>query len=279
MQLGSIRIGIAISSAVVALLVFAFIVLMALKYKPGKVVSKVYFEFSNYLKAGNSLINYEKINRFLVKTGARYHFGIFADPIFYMALKWILAFIGLWLASGVSLVLCIPAALFAYNIPNLLLVYLNEQDNKRMMEQIRMVYNTISTQVQAGVQIVYAVTECYSTVTGNKRLYDALLVLSGDLIMNANIEDSLARFSGQFSNRYIDGLCIIIQQATESGQSVDLLKDMAEQMRDLEAASLINRKASLDRSLTFFELGILACAVALTLYVCIMYMFSVASNF
>ena len=48
------------------------------------------------------------------------------------------------------------------------------------------------------------------------------------------MEEALERFQGQFNNRYIDSLCITVMQAMESGQAVELLTDIADQIRDME---------------------------------------------
>ena len=49
-----------------------------------------------------------------------------------------------------------------------------------------------------------------------------------------------------FDNRYIDSLCIILLQALESGQVVELLGDIGEQIKDMEQSVLEKKKNALD---------------------------------
>ena len=97
--------------------------------------------------------------------------------------------------------------------------------------------------------------------------------------MRANFEEALARFQGKFDNRYLDSLCLILLQATQSGQSVDLLSDLSEQIKDMEAALLSQKKEALDRSVTFYQLGILVAIMGVVLYACVTQMFAAANGF
>ena len=107
----------------------------------------------------------------------------------------------------------------------------------------------------------------------------ALLELAGDLVMRAELEEQLVKFQGKFDNRYIDSLCMILLQAMESGQSVDLLGDLSEQIKDMEAAVLGQKKEALDRSVTFYQLGILVAVMGLVLYACVTQMFTAVTGF
>ena len=110
-------------------------------------------------------------------------------------------------------------------------------------------------------------------------LKQALLELAGDLVMRAELEEQLVKFQGKFDNRYIDSLCMILLQAMESGQSVDLLGDLSEQIKDMEAAVLGQKKEALDRSVTFYQLGILVAVMGLVLYACVTQMFTAVTGF
>ena len=123
-----------------------------------------------------------------------------------------------------------------------------------------------------------ALAECYGSAK-EKRLKQALLELAGDIVMKADIYDSLNRFQAKFDNRYVDSLCITILQALESGQAVELLRDIGEQIKDMEKAVLERRKAALDRKIMFCQLGVLTVVLGLALYACVSYMFGSASMF
>lgn len=94
--------------------------------------------------------------------------------------------------------------------------------------------------------------------------------------MKADIYKSLESFQGKFDNRHIDALCITILQALESGQAVELLTDLAEQIKDMELTVLNRKKAALDRSITFYQLGILTAVLGIVLYACVTQMLRTA---
>ena len=87
------------------------------------------------------------------------------------------------------------------------------------------------------------------------------------------------RFQQKFDNRYVDSLCITLLQALESGQALELLSDIGEQIKDMEAGVLERKKNALDRSITFYQLGVLAVVLGLALYACVVYMFGAAAGF
>ena len=86
-------------------------------------------------------------------------------------------------------------------------------------------------------------------------------------------------FQGKFDNRQIDSLCITLIQAGESGQAVELFQDMGEQLKDLELTALRHQKSALDRSITFYQLGMLGATLGVILYACVGYMFRAAVKF
>ena len=74
-------------------------------------------------------------------------------------------------------------------------------------------------------------------------------------------------------------MCITILQACESGQAVELLGDIAEQIKDMEVLIQQKKKDQLDRSTTFYQLGVFVISMGLTLYLCISNMFSASLFF
>ena len=68
-------------------------------------------------------------------------------------------------------------------------------------------------------------------------------------------------------------------QAGESGQAVDLLKDMGEQLKDMELTVLQQQKSALDRSITFYQSGMRGAVLGIILYACVGYMFRAVVQF
>lgn len=218
---------------------------------------------------------YQKRKAWLIRMGAAFHFSKEFRVETYAMLcigAGICGFlIGMlqswWLALGLGAGLC-----FA---PRLLIRVMNMRDNEKMLSEIKLVYHALEMQIRAGVYVTDALAECYGSVQ-NRRLKQALLDLAGDITMRADITEALDSFRGKFDNRYIDALCVTILQALESGQAVELLGDIAEQVKDMESAVLGRRKNALDRSITLYQLGILAAMLGMVIYACITEMFAAA---
>lgn len=219
-----------------------------------------------------------RMERFLEKNGVVYHYGrkcglkqLCIVSLVMMAAGWVIG-----LKQGIFISLALGGV--GLMLPWLILPMLNRADNERMLSDIRLVYHTLATQIRAGVYVTDALTEIYSGVE-NIRLKEALLDLGGDIVLHADLITTLDRFQARFDNRYIDSLCITIIQAMESGQAVELLQDIAEQVKDVERTVLEKKKASLDRCITFCQLGMLSCVLAVAIYACLSYMFSASLGF
>lgn len=221
---------------------------------------------------------YERWNVWLSKNGAAYHFGEWIGPLSFLLIRLGISLTGLTAFSAVSLKYGIAAAVVLYYLPVLLTFYMNKQDNLKMLPELKHLYHSLEIQTRSGVYVTDALAEVYGSVR-EKRLKQALLDLAGDIVMRADLGEALERFEKKFDNRYIDSLCMILLQATESGQSVDLLSDLSEQIKDMEAAVMMQKKEALDRSVTFYQLGILAAIMGIVLYACVIQMFSAATNF
>ncbi|MCM1568643.1 MAG: type II secretion system F family protein [Roseburia sp.] len=222
---------------------------------------------------GKELTWYRKSERWLGKNGAAYHLGEKITPFRFLTARLLLAAAGFLTLSQLGISYGLLAMLSLYMLPSGLVVYLNAQDNKRLLQELKLLYHALEIQIRAGVYVTSALAECYGCVQ-DKRLKQALLELAGDIVMHGDLYEALERFQDKFDNRHIDSLCIIILQAMESGQAAELLSDLAEQIKDMELSALAGKKEALDRSITFYQLGILAAVMGIVLYACVSQMFS-----
>ena len=266
----------AVTAAIMFLLVFA----MGMSGIAGIRQMKNGFRLAAERIAGRSRDRpwYERWNVWLSKNGAAYHFGKWIGPLSFLLIRLGISLTGLTAFSAASPKYGVAAALGLYYLPVLLTLYMNKQDNLKMLPELKHLYHSLEIQTRSGVYVTDALAEVYGSVRG-KRLKQALLELAGDIVMRADFGEALERFEKKFDNRYIDSLCMILLQATESGQSVDLLSDLSEQIKDMEAAVMMQKKEALDRSVTFYQLGILAAIMGIVLYACVIQMFSAATNF
>lgn len=217
--------------------------------------------------------DYEKWERYLLSHGASFHFGTWINPVTYLLLCMGSSVSGFILGLGQSLWFALLGAGLGWLLPGFLLEYMDKKDNECMLSDLNLVYNALSIQIKAGVYVTDALAECYGCVR-SKRLKAGLLRLSGDIVMKSDLDMALERFQELFNSKYIDSLCVTISQAMESGQAVELLSDIAEQIKDMEMIQQNRKKQQLDRSITFYELGIFAAIICFVIYACLQNMFS-----
>lgn len=236
-------------------------------------------ELSGYLtKKGKNTSWYQKRTAVLLKNGAAFHFGKGIQPAGFLALSFLLAGIGFALGVQINLLSGILFAFAGLGAPEWMMKYLNYRDNERMLSEIKLIYNGLEMQLQAGVYVTDALAECYAGVQ-EVRLRQALLDLAGAVTVNADVYEALNEFQKRFNNRYIDAMCITLIQALESGQAVELLHDIAEQVKDMEVSVMGRRRAALDRSITFYQLGILGTVLGIVVYACVTQLFTAALTF
>lgn len=260
-----------------AIFMFILVRILAGEYQPQRKILTTYQELSGLLREkGKNSSWYQRKEKWLIQNGGNYHYGSRMTVDRFLAVRAGLAALGMVVLAPVALEYGIAASVFLDCLPVWLLVHLNNKDNEKLLPELKLVYHALEIQIRAGVYVMDALSECYGSVR-EKRLRGALLELAGDIVMKADIYDALERFQGKFDNRYVDSLCITILQALESGQAVELLGDIGEQIKDMEETVLARKKAALERSITFYQLGILIAVLGIALYACVTYMFGAAA--
>lgn len=263
---------------VTAVLLFLLLILLSVRHPP-QVILQACEELKGFLKEKNRNSTwYHRTEVWLDRNGAGFHYGSWINPTGYLAIRILAALSGLMILSGISMMHGVLASVLLFFLPGWMLIYLNRRDNLQLLPEIKLVYHALEIQIRAGVYVTDALAECYGSVR-DRRLQRALLDLAGDIVMKADIYEALERFQARFDNRYIDALCITILQALESGQAVDILSDISEQIKDMETTVAERRKGTLDRSLTAYQLGVLVAILGVVLYACISNMYATAMQF
>lgn len=253
--------------------------LLCREYHPEWKLLRTYQELSGLLRKREQESGwYRRKEKWLVRNGGAFHYGKKINPVRLLALQFVLAALGAGVLSALSWELGVLGGVALFFLPSGLLSYLNRRDNQKLLPELKLVYHAMEIQIRAGVYLTDALAECYGNVR-DKRLRTALLELAGDIVMRADIYDAINDFQEKFDNRHIDSLCIIVLQALESGQAVELLGDMGEQIKDMEGQVLERKKGRLDRSITFYQLCVLTAVLAVALYACITSMVKTAAGF
>lgn len=273
MGIGTIQIVILLIRILACVLIAMLLIGIGLTAGKRNILWKAYENICMQARNQRGMFDYERLDRYLCANGAVYHYGKWINPVSYVGLCLISALFLMTIGLSWGVLIALPGAIVGIFLPGILLEYMNKKDNEKMLTELNLIYGALSIQIRAGVYVTDALAECYGSVK-QARLREALQNLSGDIVMKADLDSALERFQGQFNNRYIDSLCITILQATESGQAVELLGDIAEQIKDMELILQQKKKEKLNRSVTFYQLGIFALILVLVLYACVVHLFS-----
>ncbi len=266
--------GIMAMRVVIAVCIFLGMVLLQVRWNPTVRVLDAYDNICMLLRSRSGPVwSYTRWEDFLRRNGAAFHLGKWINPLSFFLLSGVLGLCGCLLGSYLDVAFVVTFGIAGVFIPGLYIEYANKKDNREMIPELDLIYCALGIQIRAGVYVTDALAECYGRVS-QPRLRQGLEMLSGDIVMKADLDDALERFQSYFNNRYIDTLCITILQAMESGQAVELLGDISEQIKEMELLLQSRRKEQLDRSVTFYQLGIFALVLVLTLYACVTHLFS-----
>lgn len=209
----------------------------------------------------------ESIQKYLESTGAVYMFKDAANPAAFIMLKIVSAillyFLGMQITRNLFVVFLITVA--GFFLPEILLNVSDYFDNEAILPDMKKIYDTLRIQTKAGVFLDDALSECYLAAK-NRRLKSALLELTTEISIKKNIEEALENFNGKFRNDHIKTFCMVINQAQDSGKSSQLLKDLSDQMKDLQHAINLKNKEALDRKVQIVELLIFVGLLAVTVY-------------
>lgn len=85
----------------------------------------------------------------------------------YLTGRIVLAFLGAISLLKIGCGYAVLAATVLYFLPELLLIYMNERDNRNMLTEIKLIYQALEVQIRAGIYVADALTgmlsECERT--------------------------------------------------------------------------------------------------------------------
>lgn len=260
-------------------LIFYLVFFVAMNFHPGQYVIKTYERVNNRLKEQNAgFFDYYKIKHFLDANGAVFHYGKWITPISYTIMKLFCATLAFSVGIRWTWGIAIGLTILAYMSPEWYLIWANKSDNVKMISQLQTIYVALMVQIRAGVYVTDALSECYRKFKKG-RLREAFEEMTVELYINKSFEDVIKHFNEKFSNKYIDSLCMILIQAQETGQAVELLGDMSEQLKDMKTAQLLHKKEALDRTITFCLLVMAAVVMAVIMYAFVTEMYTAVNGF
>lgn len=262
--------GTGIMPYVIMFLGFAMILSIALVFQPGKKLASSYIKINQRLieKKRIGFLDYDSIKAKMEKSGIAFHIPFLKNPIVFIGVKVCLGALAALVGAGYHIGITPFAAVLGYKTLDILCLYFSARDNEAIMPDLQLIYNSVSVQIRGGVYILDALCQNYAMIE-NSRLKMALLKLQGDLLMNGNPRECIGEFQNKFDNQYIDSLCIAVVQSLESGQTVELLSDISEQLKAFQESALIKKKMKMERDTTFGILIMFAAAIGFMLYVAV----------
>jgi len=151
------------------------------------------------------------------------------------------------------------------NIPVIFIKMSNSMDNDMMLDDIKIMYDTLKIQSKAGVYIADILTECYMLVRMT-RLKAALRELSNHIYTKHDLTAGLEEFNSKFKNIYIDMLVMTIEQSLKSGQTIQMFQDIAQQIQQVEHALYEKEKRRAENKMLAYQLAVYFGILILVVY-------------
>lgn len=217
-------------------------------------------------KSSKGYFSYERIEKYLNQMGVNDMFDSEVSPSSFILVKifmaLVLSLVGI--KEGIF-ILTIGLALLGFFIPDIFINLSNNEDNDKILIDLKKVYDTLRIQTKAGVFLTSSIAECY-LVAENRRLKKALLELNNKIIAKNDIETAIEEFNAKFKNSYIDTFCIVIKQSLESGKTVQILEDLSEQIKDIQQAISIKEAEKVKYKLEGLQFLIYVGVIAIVVY-------------
>ena len=259
---------------VMALIVAGFIYIWFYLYK-NEQLAKKYKALSNstndYITKSmvNSKVkgfNYGVIQQYIKSSGLAFMFGPKFTPIKYILFKLLSAAFGFIVGVQINIFVGFAIMIAAYFLLDFIARESNELDNKKMLDDIKGIYDTIGMQSRAGRYVKDTIVDCYLGVK-NARLKQAMLELTSEIIAKSDIQNSVEEFRSKFNNQYIDALAVVIKQSFESGSMSNMMMDIRKQIEDIEQAIAEAEKINIRREISVVQIMLYTAILAVALYV------------
>ena len=201
---------------------------------------------------------FEKRRKKLKQAGNPYHL----TPFTYYIIKTVPAFIVLLIFMFKNMLLRVDSIiliLLIYYLVDILQFIRNKKDNNEIKLDLPKMYDLLSIQDAAGINIGMALTDLFDVVK-NKRLKFRLIELSANIIITKNLETSLDSFMGNFNLPELESFVIGIKQSQKTGASKELIENQGEILKEVavddKTVEIKNVSIKISIALIFMFLGI-----------------------
>lgn len=173
--------------------------------------------------------SYSRIERFLKRNGNPLKLSVSG----FLISKFIISFI-IFVISSNDVVLAIPLSFLGFFMLDILYIYSNKKDMKKINFQLVDVYDFLNIQTSAGVFVGNALTEAYLVVR-NERLKKALAELCAEINLTKDIEKALDSFLSNFKSVEIESFVLSIKQSLKTGKLQQAIEDLSNSQKEINS--------------------------------------------
>lgn len=211
-------------------------------------------------------IEYDMIDEMLLRKGAKFRMGDNFSPFDYLMLRLLVGVLFAFIGLVINPLFVIVGFLLGYYMVSFYFEYENKNDSKDMMDDVAAMFGIVSLQLRNGVYLSQVIYECYLNTT-HPRLKKALLELSLEMEKFGNVKEAAVSFRSKFEDKYLDSFSKTLEQAEETGNAVDLLKDLENQVEGINEAIAIREEQKVNNTAFFMQTLVFLGALAFMVYV------------
>ena len=232
----------------------------------GKYKQLKQYRYDKSRKELDKRIEYDMIDEKLLRTGAKFRMGDNFSPFDYLMLRLLVGLLLGFLGLMIHPMLVVVGVFLGYYIVPFYFDYENRNDGKQMMDDVAAMFGIVSLQLRNGVFLSQVIYECYLS-TNHPRLKKALLELSLEMEKFGNVKEAAISFRAKFEDKYLDSFSKTLEQAEETGNAADLLKDLENQIEGINDAIAIREEQKVNSTAFFVQTLVFVGALVFMVYV------------
>lgn len=211
-------------------------------------------------------IEYDMIDEMLLRKGAKFRMGDNFSPFDYLMLRLLVGVLFAFIGLVINPLFVIVGFFLGYYMVSFYFEYENKNDGKDMMDDVAAMFGIVSLQLRNGVYLSQVIYECYLNTT-HPRLKKSLLELSLEMEKFGNVKEAAVSFRSKFEDKYLDSFSKTLEQAEETGNAADLLKDLENQVEGINEAIAIREEQKVNSTAFFMQTLVFLGALAFMVYV------------
>lgn len=133
-----------------------------------------------------------------------------------------------------------------YNFIDLIYFFSNDDDKKKIKEDLPNIYDILDIQTVAGINLGIALTQVFD-IPKSKRFCKDLMELSAEINLTKNIESALDNFIQKYDLVELDSFVLAIKQSIKSGRNRELLANQSEILKENNLLNISEKTKDVDK--------------------------------